>query len=154
MLAPSPSPSDADLIHRYRAIDDYCAQREAALAEELKAHKEGLLVIKNEMLRRLNERSPDLTAKANSKTEHGTAFRVRHVDANVVDRTAFLDWCMDNWEGLGSELLVVKTTTSGFSEGRGALYEFVERNRDAQGNEEFPPGLEVKRSVTVNIRKT
>jgi hypothetical protein len=109
--------------------------------------------IKGEMLRRLNERSPDVTKKANSKTEHGTAFRVRHVRAKVIERDKFLDFCLENWEQVGSEILDVSAVTSGFSDEKGAFFDYVAAHRDQQGNEHFPPGLEVERTVSVNIRK-
>src|SRR5689334_16298657 len=100
MLAPSP-PSDADLVHRYNELRAYKEKREEELATELKPATEGMEAIKGEMLRRLNERSPDVTKKANSKTEHGTAFRVRHVRAKVVSND-FLIYCIQNWFSGGS----------------------------------------------------
>jgi hypothetical protein len=151
VLAPSP-PSDADLVRRYNELRAYKEEEEKLLAEKLKLCTEGMEAIKGEMLRRLNERSPDVTKKANSKTEHGTAFRVRHVRAKVVSND-FLDFCLENWEKGGSDMLKVEAVTAGFADEKGAFYEYVLSHRDEQGNEQFPPGLEVERTVTVNIRK-
>jgi hypothetical protein len=153
MLAPNQSPSDADLVRVYNEWRAYKEQEEAKLAELLKPAVEAMDAIKGEMLRRLNERSPDVTRKANSKTEHGTAFRVRHVRAKVVERDKFLDFCLENWDTVGSDILDVSAVTSGFSDEKGAFYEYVASHRDEQGNEHFPPGLEVERTVSVNIRK-
>jgi hypothetical protein len=152
MLASS-TPSDADLVHRYNELRTYKEKREEELGAELKPCVEGMEAIKGEMLRRLNERSPDVTKKANSKTEHGTAFRVRHVRAKVVGRDAFLDFCLENWDTVGSDILDISAVTSGFVDEKGAFYDYVAQHRDQQGNEQFPPGLEVERTVTVNIRK-
>ena len=153
MLVPSSTPSDADLVHRYNELRAYKEKREEELSAELKPCAEGMNAIKDEMLRRLNERSPDVTKKANSKTEHGTAFRVRHVRARVIGRNEFLDFCLENWDSVGSDILDVSAVTAGFADETGAFYDYVAAHRDQQGNEQFPPGLEVERTVTVNIRK-
>jgi hypothetical protein len=153
MLAPSSEPSDADLVLRYNELRAYKDKRLDEVNAELEPFNQGMEVIKNEMLRRLNERSPDVTKKANSKTEHGTAFRVRHVRAKVVEKDKFLDFCLENWDTVGSDILDVSAVTSGFSDEKGAFYEYVASHRDGQGNEQFPPGIEVERTVSVNIRK-
>lgn len=144
------APTDAALIARYRELDDYCASVLAEMTEQLAPYREGMDAIKNEMLRRLNERSPNLAEKANSKTEHGTAFRVRHFDAKVVDRDTFLRWCISMWDKGGNDMFSIKPIASEKSE----LRRWVEENRDQiTGEEKFPPGLEVERTVSVNIRK-
>ena len=149
MNAPLP-PTDDALIARYRELDDYCAAVTEQMNAQLAPYREGMDAIKNEMLRRLNERSPNLAEKANSKTEHGTAFRVRHFDAKVTDRDTFLRWCIDRWAEGGNEMFNIKPIASEKSE----LRRWIEENRDPVTNEEkFPPGLEVERTVSVNIRK-
>lgn len=152
MLASNPL-SDADLVRRYNELRAYKEKRLDEVNVELAPLNEGMEAIKGEMLRRLNERSPDVTKKANSKTEHGTAFRVRHVRAKVVERDRFLDFCLENWDTVGSDILDVSAVTSGFSDEKGSFFEWVSAHRDEKGNEQFPPGLEVERTVTVNIRK-
>lgn len=153
------SEEDLKMLHQYETmVPDISVVRWAinklkTLSTGTKACAEGMEAIKGEMLRRLNERSPDVTRKANSKTEHGTAFRVRHVRARVVGRDAFLDFCLENWDAVGSDILDVSAVTSGFSDEKGAFYDWTAAHRDEQGNEVFPPGLEVERTVSVNIRK-
>lgn len=147
MLAPI---SDADLVRRYRELDDWIDAFAKHVQEQTAPAREEMESIKGEMLRRLNERSPNLAEKANSKTEFGTAFRVRHFEAKVVNRDGFLKWCIDRWSQGGNDMFNIKPITAE----KGELRRWIEENRDEQtGEEKFPPGLEIERTVSVNIRK-
>lgn len=145
--------SDADLIQRYLELRDYIQREQDALDERLKPYHEGMQAIENEFLARLNARVPDETSKANSATDFGTAFRTRRMTPKVVDQSAFLQFCFDQWDVGGSEMFKVSPLI-GSEDKPTPLREWMEENTDPETKEmKFPPGLEVSRKIGVNIRK-
>lgn len=126
--------TDQDLIEKYHQIKAYIEKREASLAEVLKEPREGLEAIKNALLARLNARQAD-----NTKTEAGTAYKSKILDVKVIDRQAFLQFCIAHWDDNGSDLLQV-----------GAVKDPVKKMMQ-EG--EVPPGVETSTTIRINIRK-
>lgn len=126
--------TDEELISKYFEIKGYVDRRQALLAEILKPCHEGMELIKNQLLARLNERG----AK-NTKTDAGTAFMSKLLDVKVVDRQAFLQHCIDHWADYGADMLQI-----------GAVVGPV---RDQMEKSETPPGLETSTTIRISIRK-
>jgi hypothetical protein len=128
--------SDAQLVEQYLKLKAYAAVLIEGHKAELKPYHDGMEIIENAFLARLNERGAD-----NTKTEHGTAYKSRLMNVKVVDRNAVLKFCMDNWSTIGSDLLQV-----------GATKDAVKQWIESKG--EPPPGIEVSHYININIRKS
>ena len=102
-----------------------------------------------------------LTTKQNSaKTDHGTAYLSTLTQPKIVDRTAYLDWALENWESGGNEMLQIAAPQVG------AFEAFVERRKKEleahQANTGqlpenasiTPPGTDVSYFQRLNIRKS
>ena len=127
--------SDKDLIDKFLEIKAHVEKREAQLAEELKGPRAGMDILKNALLARLNSRGAD-----NTKTESGTAYKSKILDAKVVDRQAFLSYCVANWSEFGSDMINIKAV--------------ADPVKQAMADGTIPPGLEVTTTVRINIRKS
>lgn len=128
--------TDAQLVEHYLALKAH----KAAMAErhkvEMDPYSKGMETIENVFLARLNERGAD-----NTKTEHGTAYKSKLMNVKVVDRNALLDFCIDNWDKIGSDLLQVGAT-------KDAVKQWIEATNEP------PPGIEVSHYININIRKS
>jgi hypothetical protein len=94
--------TDAELCKKYQELQNVVVAREAAVAEELAPYKSGMEVIKNEFLRRFQERG-----STNSKTEFGTPYKSTIMNVKVVARDTFMKFCLDNWSTVGAEMMNV-----------------------------------------------
>lgn len=123
----------AELIAKYVKIRDAKAEKEAAHKEELKRYNNALFKIEQALLKEFNE-----TGQDSAKTPAGTAYRSTRTSAKVSDRDAFLAFVRDSdgWDFL--ENRVNKT----------AVEAFIEEH------DELPPGVDVTRVVTINIRRS
>lgn len=151
-LAPK---SDEDLTRDYFALDDWLEAETKRFGEHVKPTKLMLEAIKDEFLRRLNERKADST-----KTDVGTAYKSSILNIQIspegvpytvttqdgvevkVGRDALLDFALDNWEEIGNDLLIIS-----------AQKEAVRRYMD-EHNGQPPPGLKTSFMVRVNIRRS
>lgn len=145
--------SDASLIQRYLELREFIDRETEKHDARMKPYVDGMQAIENEMLSRLNARVPDENSKANSATDFGTAFRTRRMTPKVVDQSAFMQFCFDHWENGGSEMFSI-TPLIGSEAKPTALREWLADNVDPETKEQkLPPGLEVTRKISVNIRK-
>lgn len=128
--------TDQQLIEKHLALKAHIDERTAALEAELKPYKDGMAVIENALLDRLNERGSQ-----NTKTDAGTAYKSEIMSAKVVDRSAFLQVCMDAWDSFGADMLDVRAT-------KDAVRQFVIDNGSP------PPGLELSYRTNINIRRS
>ena len=78
------------------------------------------------------------TGQESAKTEHGTAYKATRMSTKVSDRDAFLNFVRENeaWEFLESR--ANKTAVTAYME----------------ENEDVPPGVDVSRISTINIRRS
>lgn len=148
--------SDEQLVKRYIELDDWLGAEEKKFKTFMAPHNLTLEVIKNEFLRRLNERKSD-----SSKTEYGTAYKttvynlsitpedtaphVRNIDGQISEsrgREALLDFALDNWDTVGNELLMINAQ-------KDAVKRWMEEH---EGNP--PPGVKMVPYIKVNIRKS
>ena len=127
--------TDSALIEKYLEIKTLVELREKELSEKLKPLRDGMELVKNTLLARLNERGAD-----NTKTESGTAYKSKILDCKVVDRQAFLSYCVDNWSSFGSDMLNIKAVTDPV--------------KQAMAEGAIPPGLETSTTIRINIRRS
>lgn len=122
-----------ELIERYNGIRRTRLIIEGEHEEALAPYKEAEKAIALALLEHLNENNLQ-----NVKSEHGTAYKVTHVNTKLVDRAALIRHCVakENFDFF-TNLLAKETVKA-----------FVEENKAP------PPGVEVNYSIEVNIRKS
>jgi hypothetical protein len=128
--------TDAQLVEQYQKLQAHVVAQEAALSEQLKPYKDGMETIKNEFLRRFNERG-----STNSKTEFGTPYKSTIINVKVVARDEFMKFCLDNWSTLGAEMMTVNAV-------KDPVKQFID---SSQGKP--PPGIEVSFIDRINMPK-
>ena len=128
--------TDAQLIEKYLQFRSFVAARKEAHEAELKPYTEGMLVIENEFLKRLDERGSE-----NTKTDAGTAYKSTLLNVKVVDRDAFMKFCTQYWDKGGSDMLNVSAV-------KDPVREFM------NGGSVAPPGIETSSFTRINIRKS
>ena len=126
--------TDAQLVEKYLQFKQLIAAKTELFEAEIKPYKDGMTIIENEFLKRLDERGAD-----NTKTEHGTAYKSVITNFTVVDQQAFLQFCL-KYPSL-SDMYSVKPV-------KDPIKEYM------QDSKELPPGLEQKDFTRVNVRRT
>ena len=127
--------TDAELIKLALEIKRDIALAEQELKDELKADRTDLKALENELHRRLTERNAQ-----NTKTDEGTAYFSTIINFKVVDRDAYLQFCLSNWDKGGSAMLAIDAIKDG-------VEEFASSG-------ELPPGLEQSQFIRLNIRRS
>jgi hypothetical protein len=130
--AEAAQPTDHDLIDKFLEIKAYVERRETELSEQLKPAREGMELIKNTILARLNARGAE-----NTKTDAGTAYKSKILDVKVVGRAEFLAFCTNG----NTDMLQV-----------GAVKDEVKQYIAEYGT--VPAGLETSTTIRINIRKS
>jgi hypothetical protein len=128
--------TDEELVKKYVELRDEVRRRTADFDELLRPLKQGMELIEGVFLGRLNERKAQ-----NSRTEYGTAFKVRTLTIKVAEPMTFLRYTLDNWQAGGVDLLQIGAVKK-------AVGEYCD-NHDGKP----PPGLETTAVINVNIRK-
>lgn len=128
--------TDAQLIEKYLQFRSFVAARKEAHEAELKPYVDGMAVIENEFLTRLDARGAE-----NTKTDAGTAYKSTLHNFKVVDRDAFLKFCTQYWDNGGSDMLNVSAV-------KDPVREFM------NGSKNPPPGIETSQFTRINIRKS
>ena len=126
--------TDEDLIAKYFELKHYVDKRVDILDQQLKVPRAGMEQIKNALLARFHERGA-----TNTKTEAGTAYVSKVLDVKVIDRQAFMQYCIAHWNSFGADMLKI-----------GAVTEPV---RAEMEKEKTPPGIETTTVIRMNIRK-
>jgi hypothetical protein len=127
-----------ELVAEHFAIEDYVVGETKRFAEHLKPHRTRDEEIKNLLLAILNEQKA-----TNIKTEHGTAYTSTIVTPKVVDRDAYLDLVMDNWDDFGNEMLQLGAPQK-------TAVEQYQQTHEGQ----LPPGVDLLMFTRVNIRRS
>lgn len=131
-------PTAAALIAEHFELDDYMAAETKKFGEFLKPFKERDEAIKNALLALLIEQGGK-----GIKTEHGTAYTSTIVTPKITARDSFLDWCLENWDTLGNEMLQLGAPQ------KDAVTQYQETNEG-----KLPPGVETSSFTRVNIRRS
>jgi hypothetical protein len=126
-------PTDQELIEKFLEIKDWLEQKQKQFDEIVKPATEGMELLKNALLARLNERGAE-----NTKTESGTAYKSKILDVKVIGRQDFLNFCM--MSGYLDMLQV------------GAVKDLVKEY--IAEHERAPPGLETSTTIRINIRRS
>lgn len=148
--------TDEDLTKQYFTLDDWLESESKRFGEHIKPTKTLLEYIKDEFLRRLNERKADST-----KTDAGTAYKSTIMNISIspdaapynvtvegvpmepkVGRDALLDFCLDHWDEIGNDLLMISAQ-------KDAVKRWMEEHNGAP-----PPGIKVGFFTRVNLRRS
>jgi hypothetical protein len=133
--------TDLELIAKYSEIEARVSKETTAFNERMAPDRKAMETLKNVLLARLNERG----AK-NTKTEAGTAYKTHPMDITIIDRNAFLKFCLDNWQEIGCDMMNIGAVAK-------PVREYIEEN-EKNTLRKPPPGLQVVRAVRINIRKS
>ena len=121
-----------DVIRAYITIRDTIAQIKARQKVELQPYNEALDKLELQVLQVLNDAGVE-----SMKTSAGTAYTSTKTSVTVADKSAFMDYVTSN---NAFELLDVRANKT-------AVDGFLEENQDV------PPGVNVRREITVNFRR-
>lgn len=138
-------PSAAELIARHNALDDHVKAQSKAFSEYLKPTKTEMELIESrlqEMLLALNQNQPDTKKRASLSTDAGTAYLSTIVTPKLSDKTAFLDWVLEDWDHRGAMLQIGAPQ-------KDALTEYTDANGGA-----LPPAVETSSFTRINIRRS
>jgi hypothetical protein len=128
--------TDAQLIEQYQKLRAHLASAKESFAKACEPYETSVTTIETELARRLIERGAQ-----NTKTEFGTAYFATGIRPKVVDRDAFLQFCVQNWAKGGAEMLDVRAL-------RDPIKDFMSSSKDP------PPGVEVETYTNLNVRRT
>ena len=128
--------TDAQLVEKYLEFKSLVASRTETFEAEIKPFKDGMVTIENEFLRRLDERGSE-----NTKTDAGTAYKSTLLNVKVIDRDAFMKFCMTYWDTVGADMLNVT-----------AVKDPVKQYMEAHNLE--PPGVSTSQFVRINVRRS
>jgi hypothetical protein len=136
----------AALIAEILQLDDWVDAQMHKVNEYLKPHREKIEALKmqlHEQLLKLNEAKEGEHPKASISTGAGTAYLSTIVTPSIDgDKTAFLDWCIENWDERGAMLQIGAPQ-------KNALQEY----QDAH-NGQLPPHVKTSSITRVNIRRS
>ena len=122
-----------DLIGKYIAIRDKANEIKNKHKEELAPYNEAMHKLEEHFLKAMQEQDLE-----NLKTDGGTAYQSVQTSVTVADWDAFRDWVQHEsaWHMLDKRA------------NKTAVAEVLEETG------ELPPGLNIKRSVKVNVRRS
>lgn len=150
-----PDMTAEELIVAHFEVDDFTAAETKRFAEFLKPYRERDEAIKAklfEMIQALGKSGKGL------KTDAGTAYMSTIVTPKISEqgapymspdvaprfgRTAFLDFCLDNWDTFGNEALQIGAPQ------KDAIEQYRQTHDGA-----LPPGVEITSFTRVNIRRS
>lgn len=122
-----------ELIDKYITLRDAKAELEAAHKLKVGKYTKAMQKIENLLLTEFKE-----TGQESAKTANGTAYVSTRTSAKVTDRDAFINFVRENeaWQFLENRV------------NKSAVEEHI------QEFEELPAGVDISRSVTVNVRRS
>ena len=143
-------------IERWNALKAHLAAQTKLFADYCKPFKEEQDAIEAWLLDFLNR-----TKQNSAKTEHGTAYRSTLTQPKIVERDAYLDWCLDHWDAGGNEMLQigapqVAAFEAYMEERKKTIEEYAEKSGGELPAETSltPPGTQVNYFTRVNVRKS
>lgn len=126
----------AALVAERLKLEDYLAVETKRLSEFLAPHKARVEEINNQLLAWLNTNKLDKFS-----CDAGTAYRSTLLNLKVEDREKLLDFCNENWDSIGNELLMVSAQ-------KDAVKTWLDEHEGSP-----PPGIGISFFTRVNIRK-
>lgn len=122
-----------ELIKKYLKLRDGKSELEAKQKEELKRFTSAMTKIEQLIMAEFNE-----TGQESAKTAVGTAYKSVRTSAKVADRDTFITFVRDNeaWDFLENRV------------NKSAVEEYMAEHDD------LPPGVDISRSATINIRRS
>ena len=128
----------AQLIAEILTLDTWIDTQSNKFSEFMKPHREQIEALKNRLQGMLNQ------AQCNSfKTENGTAYLSTITSPSIEgDKTAFLDWVLDNWDLHGAMLQIGAPQKAAFQE-------YID-SHDGQ----LPPHTKTSSIIRVNVRRS
>ena len=133
---PAADTGPASLVAERLKIEEWMAAESKRFGDFLAPHKARVEEINNQVLAWLN------TNKLDKFTcEAGTAYRSTLLNLKVEDREKLLDFCNENWDGVGNELLMVSAQ-------KDAVKNWMDEHQGAP-----PPGVGISFFTRLNIRK-
>lgn len=137
MLA-NPKPTADQLVAEYIKIKDYLAQEAKRFADFCKPYNERQEAISNQMLEMLNQ-----VGGESLKTEAGTAYKSTINTPKIIDREAYLDQVLENYDTFGAGMLQIGAPK------KEAIDDYMQNHDGA-----LPSGVEISSFVRVNIRRS
>lgn len=155
--APPANQTAEALIAEHNKLEEWLKGENKRFGEHCKPYKDRLEVIGNQLLALSNQQKWD-----NIKTAEGTAYRSTLLNVSispdgapytssgpdgvlkgqVVGREALLDFCLDNWEDVGNDLLLISAQ-------KDAVRRYMEQNAG-----KAPPGIVTSFFTRINIRRS
>lgn len=135
--------SNDELIAEHRKIGDHVTTQTKAFNEYLKPVREREDWIEKVLFARLAELNKGKVEgkRASISTDNGTAYLSTIVTPKVTDKTAWLDWCLEDWDARGGMLAISAPVKDAFNE-------YVDEHGTA------PPHTETSSFTRVNVRRS
>lgn len=127
-----------ELVKEYNELDDVVAAASKKFSELMKPRNDRMEEIKNLLLGMLNEQGAE-----NIKTQHGTAYKSIITTPKATDKVKFLDFCLENWDTIGNELLQIGAPQ------KAALQQYRDEH-----NGQLPPHVSITEFTRLNIRRS
>jgi hypothetical protein len=127
-----------DLVREYIKWDDWLKKQQETFDEKCgKPATEAMAKLKDQMLELMNQQKTD-----KFPTKFGTCYKSNIMNLTVQDREKLLDFCNENWDAIGSEMLMINAK-------KDAVKEYMENN-----NGKLPPGVKTEFITRVNVRRS
>lgn len=135
--------SDDELIQEHRKIGDHVTAQQKQFNEYLKPIREREDWIEKVLFARLAELNKGKVEgkRASISTDHGTAYLSTIITPKVTDKTAWLDFILEDWDNRGGMLAIGAPVKEAFNE-------YVDEHKTN------PPFTEVNFFTRVNIRRS
>jgi len=135
--------SNDELISEHRKIGDHVTQQTKQFNEYLKPVREREGWIEKVLFARLAELNKGKVEgkRASISTDAGTAYLSTIVTPSVLDKTAWLDWCLEDWDNRGGLLAIGAPVKAAFNE-------YVDEHKAP------PPFVKVENFTRVNVRRS
>lgn len=132
------SETAAELVERYFKLDNHISEQQNKFKEYLKPFAEEIEAIKSKLLGMLNEQGIE-----NIRTDHGTAYKSIIDTPKIENHEAYLDWCLEFWDAIGSEMLQIGAPK------KDAVRQYMEANGG-----HLPPNVSMTSFTRLNIRRS
>lgn len=126
-----------ELVAEHNRVDDFIKGISKQFVERLAPYKERLEEINNRLLALSNSQKWE-----SFRAESGTAYRSTLLNTSIESRDALLDFCLENWEAIGGEMLLVS-----------AQKDAVRRWMDEHDGQP-PPGIKTSFWTRINVRRS
>lgn len=125
-----------DLIRLHQQLKGWLEAETKKMNEFFAPHRQKLEEFSNKLQEMMNNQKVD-----SFKSEFGTAYKSTISSYRILDRDKFIDYCLDNWDDGGNEMLMISAPQKDAAE----AYQNAHKTP--------PPGTDVSSITRVNIRK-